>query len=435
MPAPHGTDSQLGWAFEKADNVFVGDETKFIRAPKFSGYVAKRGYEKTQNMDSSGQELKGYPLGATLMPKIEFDPDVNTISPLLAHLSGKAPTISNPTAGVYQWLLTPKEYGDSAPATWQDSIFFVAHDGDGNPVLVSGARATEWAVKIAERKILSNSFSFIGCFDSYQSKATVVSPAATYTGHPILRGHRAASAAGTLKVKATAAAGGGFDGTVKFTLAAYAGSTTIQILFDTWYRVALDTGVRAGVSRFEDLWFYFPSSGGTLLAANDEWSFSETRAVATASYSALDPLNAGGALFTVDGVEKYSHNIDLKVTRPLKGSPTVGSKYFRTAQKNGPFAVSVSIDRDREDRDFLVKLIRGTSIAVVVDLYGNQIGSTIYDERIKVNIPAMQVTDDQRDVATPNALPEKIELVGFRSGTGDIYDMTATNTLSSLVIP
>jgi hypothetical protein len=92
----------------------------------------------------------------------------------------------------------------------------------------------------------------------------------------------------------------------------------------------------------------------------------------------------------------------------------------------------VSLNRDRDDRDFLTKLIRGTSAAVVIDCYGNPIASTGYDERLKINLPNAQVSDAQRDVNTPNTLQEKIDLMPFRSGSTDIFDLTIVNTLSAL---
>lgn len=432
MPAPQGTDLQIGWGFEKAENIWVPPAAYFFRPKSVAGMVAKRGYERSANLDPSGQTLKGIPATARIAPKVDNELVVDSISPMLAHWCGKEPTITTLATTAKQWVLTPREFSESAPATWRDSIWFESTDGDGYPVLVSGARMSEWEIKIADGKIVDSSMSYLACYDSYQSEATVVAGPATYTGKPILRGHRAEAQTGTLKLKVTAVAGAGYDGTVKFSLASYAGSTVIPFVFDTWYRVALDTGVRMGVNRFEDLWFCMPSAGVTTVAVNDEWSFTATRTLATASYSTMDVLSAAGMELSVGGSVIYVRDATVKITKPLKHNTVAGSKYPIGTQKNGPWAATISLNRDRVDRTFLEKIIRGDSVAVIVDLYGNPIAATGYDERIKINFPGTQVTDDQRDVTTPNSLPEKIDLMAFRSGSSDIFDLTIQNTLAAL---
>jgi hypothetical protein len=436
MPAPSGTDSQLGYAFEQAENIWVPPVNKFLRVKGYSGFVAKRGYERVSNMDSSGQTLKGIPLSALINPKIDVEPDVDAISPLLAHLCGKAPSISTLNTTAKQWLLTPREFSESAPATWQDSIFCEASDGDGKPVLVSGVRLTDFDMKIQNGKIVTCSLSFLGCFDTYESDLAEETTPGAYTGVPIIRGHRGSTFTGEMKVKVSAAAGSGYVGKVKFThdVTAY-GSTEVTIAeFDKWYRCAMSSdGSRMGVSRAEDLWICFPSTDpATVLTVNDEWSWTATRTLPTASYSTLDPLTAAGVSITIDGTEKYFHDADLKISAPKKTNLAIGSKYAVGVQKNGPVTAMVSLNRDRDDRDFLTKLIRGTSAAVVIDCYGNPIGSTGYDERLKFNMPNSQVSDAQRDVNTPNTLQEKIDLMPFRSGSTDIFDLTIVNTLSAL---
>jgi hypothetical protein len=418
MSAPQGTDLQIGWGFEKQDNVWTAINN-FFRAKSATGLTAKRTYDYVANMDPSNQKLGGVPVKAEIAPKFDFNPDVDSIVKILAHFCRKY-AITDLT-GAYRWAMSPWVKGDADPASYIDSLAFEATDGDGYPVLSSGNRLSEIALTIAANKLQAMQLSFMGCFESFTDDAT--GSGATYTGKPIVRGNWGA-AAGPLKIKCTAVAGGGFDGTVKCTTATYAGSTTIPIKFDIWYRVILDDASRLGVNRYNDLWFCFPSSGATALAVNDEFTFANARTLATASFSAKNPLQAAGVDLSVGGVLYPVHNCGVKLMAPKQGNFTNGSFYSQTTQRNGPYAIEITIDRDREDRTFLQKLISGANVAAYVEMFGDPIGATAFDERWKINVPAMQVTDDNRDVSTANTLPEKITLMGLRSGTTNIFDMT-----------
>lgn len=432
MPAPQGTDLQFGYRYEQSETVPAGNVNLFFRPKSITGIVPVRGFERVGNLDPSGQTLKSIPTTARIGGKIDFEPDVNSIAYLLQHACDKLATTSNPTGSVYQHLMTPREFSEAAPATYVRTLFAECTDGDGYPIAIYGMGITGFEFKISEGKLVDCSMDYLACFDTYQSQPTVVSAPATYTGTPVLRGHRGSTVTGTLKMKITAAAGGGYSGTAKFSLASYAGSTTCPFVFDTWTEVFLDTGVRGGQSDMERLMFLVPSTPTpSAVAADDEWSFAEARTLATASYSSLDVLSAAGLTLTVDGAETEVREATVKLMFPKKWN-TSTKKYPRGLQKNGPVSAMVSITRDRDNRTFLSKLISGASAAMILDMKGNPI-ATGYDERLKINMPNYQVTKDQRDVSTATTLPESVDLTPHRSGTTDIFDITVINTTSALV--
>ncbi len=442
MAAPAGSEAQFGYRYSKGvdafgRDVFVDVANKFIRFISMSGLVAVRKLVTTDNMDPSNQTLQGVPVEAVVAPKLKFQPDTNSISPLLAHHCSvpQSSYITTPSGGVNsrQWVLVPFETGDTPSSTYIDSLIMEGTDNDGYPVRVDGARMSDLSIKIANGKIVDVECDFLACRDTYTSKATQLF-INTYTGVPIIVGHWNQSlAASTLKVKVTAAAGGGFDGTVKWTTAAYAGSTTIQIKFDTWYRLVLDDGTRLGVSRDNDLFFCFPSSGATALTAGgtpDEWSFASQRVLASASYSTLNLLNSASVELVANGTTYFFHDADIKISRPRKAN-MVNQMYALTVQKNGPWAATITINRDRDDRDFLKKLIDAGLFAVTVKMYGNVIEGTI-EQLWQIDFPNVQVSNVTRDVTTPNTLQEKVDLVARRVSTSDIFTHTLINTLTAL---
>ena len=439
MAANSGSESQFGWGYGIRASSFgeairQGPVTNFFRFKSMSGVFAKRGYAQVENMDPSNQKLKQTPVKAEIMPKFAMQPDVNSLQRLISHFCDKEPTISTPSGGTSsrQWVNTPREYGDAANATYISRLFGEASDGDGYPVLIDNMALQELSLKIEANKIVDATLAFMACRDTFTSDATqLVLGVGAYTRKPIIRGHWAqANVASTLKVKVTAVAGGGFDGTVKWTTAAYAGTTTRQIVFDTWYKLQLDDGLRLGVGPFEDVEFCFPSGAGTL-TANDEWSFTSARTLATPSYSTLDPLIAAGLELTVASATQYVRSAEIKLFRGLSVYFPAGSKYGLAVQKAGDYGATISFDRDRDDRDYLKRIISGEAFAVVAKLYGNRIEANI-DEFLQISLPNMQVTDDQRDVTTANTLPEKIEASAHRSGSTDIFTVTSVGTLTAL---
>jgi hypothetical protein len=183
----------------------------------------------------------------------------------------------------------------------------------------------------------------------------------------------------------------------------------VHIKFDRWYRVQLGAGLSQGISRFEDVWVCFPSGAGTLTAL-DEWSVTETRTLAVASYSSRSILGAAGVFLTIDGDEYPYHNLDTKRTRPLSQSLTGGSKYAQTIQKNGKRMTTLDITRDRDDRYIFDKLIQGKTIGVVVDRYGLPYGATGISELWRSTYANCEVKKVTRDVDKEGTLQEKVTL-------------------------
>lgn len=440
MPAPSGSESQLGYSFATGvdsygQDIWTNPVTKFTRIKNAAGFIADQTLERVENMDPSNQTLQGVPTKRLISPKFSHNPDANTVMPLLSHYLSKNPTISTPSGGASsrQWIMTPFEYGDAANATYVDSLVMELSDNDGFPVLVHGARAQDLGIKIDSGKLQSVDWGFLACSDSYTSAATQVTlGAGAYSGKPLVRGHwNQAYSAATLGVRVTAIAGGGFNGTVKWTRdGSYAGTTATPIVFGQWYRLVLNDGTRMGASRENDLWFCFPTATGTLTAL-DEWSFTSARTLATASYSTLTPLQAAAVEITVGGSVVYVNSAELKFSRPRKHNEVVGLIHPLTVQKNGDWMASLSIDRDRNDRDFLKKLISAESFAVAVKMYGNIIEGSI-EQLWQIDLPNCQVSKRQGDITTKNTLQEKVDIIAFRSGSTDLFTHTLVGTLTAL---
>jgi hypothetical protein len=399
---------------------------EFARFISMDGMNAQYGFEPVGNMDPSNQTIGGDPSSATVNPKLVFNPDVNTIVPFLVHQCGKEAAITTPAGGTLsrQHVIVPFEYGDTAPTTYRDSMILEGYDGQ-ECGLVEGARLQDLGVKFDMGKNIIAELGFAACSDTYESDATQLA-IGTYTGKPIIKGQRSLALAGVLlKVKATAT---GTNGTVKWTGAgAYAGSTVTAILFDKWYRLVLDDGTPAGVSRDQDLWFCFPSTATpSALAVNDEWSFTDTRTPATPSYSALSILRSGGAELSVGGSEFFVHSGEVKITRPRKPNQVVGRMNPLSVQKGGKWGVTVSLNRDRDDTDFVKRLRRAQSFAMAIKMYGLPLeGNILAMWQIGLNC---KVSDVKRGVSSENTLQETIEIMGERSGSTDIVTHTVVCT-------
>jgi hypothetical protein len=129
MAAPSGSQSQFGYRFSTrvdthGQSIWTPVPNKFFRFDSMSGLVATQPLEEIDNMDPSNQTLRGEPGYASIMPKFSLNPDTNVMSPLLAHMCRKDPTITTPSGGTTarQWVMTPWEYGDTAPASFIDEI-------------------------------------------------------------------------------------------------------------------------------------------------------------------------------------------------------------------------------------------------------------------------------------------------------------------------
>ncbi|MFZ2490725.1 MAG: hypothetical protein WA208_04490, partial [Thermoanaerobaculia bacterium] len=175
----------------------------------------------------------------------------------------------------------------------------------------------------------------------------------------------------------------------------------------------------------------FPATTpASALAIGDEWAFDPARpGIGSPVYSTLDPLNRAGVELLVGGAVFHFNDFELKLTKPLSADFT--GLYSRANKKNGPWGVSLSIDRARDDRTFLKHFLRGGSVSVKLGLYGNPIASG-FDELAEWTMANCQVANVLRDVGTPNGLPEKIDLLAFRSGSTDIVSFLSYNTLAAM---
>ena len=431
MTTPLGSNLQVGFGRETADQQpSVGGITKFIRMKGVSGVHAKRPYERSASLDPEGQTVKGVNALATIARKYDFEPKADDVVWILSHLHGYHAAIVDLT-GAYRWSIRPIETADSAPSYLSSFCSEISVD-DSYPILAMGERFTDLDLSIAANKILGCSVSSMGCVDSYYDVANFSTDGGTYTSLPTLYGHPS-SAASAYTIKAKCTTPGALNGTakVKFTHDAIAyGATEYAVTAGVPIRVKDAAGARMGIDRFEDLWIVFPA-GGTL-SANDEFEFAAARTAATASYSTEDVLTAAGVEVTIGGTVYYFTGITAKIGRPHKAYQVAGTKYARTIQPNGRWAVSLSFDRDAEDRNLLLKLIRAEAFAVNIFMYGRAIGATAYDYMWKIACPNVQVTDDVRDVANENALPEKITCEAFRSGSSAIVTHTVENAIAAL---
>lgn len=435
---PQGTDLQFSARFCRKHFVPGAIFNQFQRLKSITGYTADRPRERNENMDPSGQTQLGVNVAAKFAGlKLDYQPNVLSIVPRRVHHVGSYSIGAPLAAGVYPWTLAPAEPGDSPMPVYVDSMDMEVSDGDGYPVMIHEMRQQEIDIKIAGGKIQNVSESWLACLDTYASEATVVG-VDSYTGWPALIGHFSAATLADLpvNVKVTALAGVGFNGKVKVEL----GDTPtypdaeFPIVFDVWTRVA----PRVGLSRFDDVFILFPSGEGAL-AVDDEFTFTSPRVPAEPQYSTLGSLHSAGLEVVLDGVtyggipgQPGFDAVDLKLVRPFVANDTTGSKYAQGILKNGPWAVTASLDRKRMDRTMLEHMIRADSAAAIISMYGDPFGTTGFDQLWRFTLPVCEVKT-QRDVSTPLSLPEKIDLEAARGPNGNaIFTEYILSPLSDL---
>jgi len=214
--------------------------------------------------------------------------------------------------------------------------------------------------------------------------------------------------------------------------------TAISFIFDIPSEVKV-AGARIGISAFDRVWVVFPS-GNDDVGVGDEWSFTEPRTIATPKFSSRDVLHAAGVQVTIDGVPYGGvpgypgfHNITIKLSQPKKANKTTGSKYSQGTQINGRTMATISFDRDRTDTVFLDHLNQAENVSIVVQMYGNPFGDTGFDELWQLTFRNCEVADVQRDVATENTLPEKIDVNAVRGLTRELTGTITTNGTTSIV--
>lgn len=434
MPAPSGAETQVGWGFETGPGEYSAID-EFFRVRSITGIHAKRPLERNDNIDSARQTVKGVNIKAEIMPKISFRPDVDSIVKLRAHDNRKEPTITDLT-GAYSWAMTPWVRGDSEPTSDLDSLSMEVDTGDGRPVLLTGLELLAWNLKIAENKIQDLSFDFAGLRDTYAADVAEVAVNAAFTGRILVRGHRhdAATSSDAIKIKCIDAGGDGVA-TVSFTRGATAyGAETYTVNYGEWMTVYVADDSRAGVSRFEEFQVMFLDSAAedSELTAADEWTIAAVRTAATATYSSRNVLHAAGVIVSIGGTEYPMHNVEVRGSVGKAPSFGTGSKYARAIQKSGRRSLSFTFDRDADDLAIFYKMLDSSSFAVLVDMYGDPIGASGYDERWLISAPNCQISDDVRDVTSENTLPEKITVEAFRSGATSMYTETIVCTKSAI---
>ncbi len=341
--------------------------------------------------------------------------------------------IATPVAGVKDWTFHPRELGEAPPA-YVGTVDMELTDG-GDPVLYTGVTQSDLEIKIENRKIVGVSEMFAGCIASYTSAATAV--AATYTGKPVVVGIWGKDSVSPIKVKVEAVAGGGNDGYIRVThgATAYAGSN-IPIKFDSYTPMKFGAGTWAGVDRNNNLWIMFPSGAGAL-AVGDEFTFTNTRTLSLPSYSGRDPLSASSFTLGIDGTEYGGTpnkpgfgSATVKISFPKEPNTNGGVWAHNQHRKDDP-TLSIKVSRDRDDQLLLQKALRAEKLAVVVNLYGNPIGSTGYDEYWGFSMPTMQSTEIVRDIAKKGNLPEDSDLIAVGL-TGPIYTETVRCTVAGI---
>jgi len=212
-PAPRGSDYQIGACIERGNNLPGPAINRFFYAQNITGLLPKKTIERGANMIPNGRTAAGRPTRIDIATKWDVEPDVDSLAWRRAVQNGMY-AIANPTTGVYEWTMHPRERGESSP-TYCDSADFEITDGDGFPVLLTGMRMSDTEIKIVDGKIISITEQWLGCFYSYASRA--VGTPATFTGKPVLIGSFGAGIS-QVKAKVTALAAGGADGSVKFTV-------------------------------------------------------------------------------------------------------------------------------------------------------------------------------------------------------------------------
>ena len=421
MGGPSGSDYQIGWAFERANNLPPAVINNFFYSKGVTGFHPKPIRARAENLLPDGDTPQSEIVRFESQLKIPSQPDVDSIAKRRAW-HNRYYSIANPTAGVYDWSYRPKRKADT-PATYVETAAMEITDGDGYPILLTGARPDELEIKIEDGKIVEINESIKACIHSYMSTATVAL-AATYTGKPVVVGNLGKNTATPVKVKVYAIADANADAYVKFTYgaAAYSGSN-IPIKFDKYTQIVDGSGVFSGVDNKNSQYIMFPSGAGAL-AVNDEFTFTTPRVLTSPSFSTRKPLSATAFTITLDGVlyggapnTPGFRNATVKIILPTKFN-TGGSMWPISVDRDGDPLLTLKVSRDRDDRVLLEKCLRNERFPLILNMWGNPIGSTGLIENWRFTCANMEIPDLIRDVNTKNRLPEDADF----ASTGQPYD-------------
>jgi len=223
--------------------------------------------------------------------------------------------------------------------------------------------------------------------------------------------------------------------------ATFAG-TAVAFTFGRWVQVTNPSfPFGMGRSAFDTVSIIFPDGHGTV-SVGDEWSFTEPRTLVTTTTSRRDPLHAAGLQVIIDDTLSFGSAVPgdrgfdsatVKLVNnktPYRGT---GGVYAQAADPTGKVSASVSFDRKRVDEYFLNALIAARSVKVVITILGNPFGATGIPELWRFTFSHCEIADVNRDVSTPDVLPEKIDINATRGFIRELSGVVTTNGTTALV--
>lgn len=431
-----GANAVLSYGFEPSDNVATV-LNRSIRNKGVTGFLAERVAEPNENFDSTGEPLVGSVQKVDFKSKIELNPDVDTLAPLIAHHGGFYAFAAALAVDVNPLTVRARVPGDAANAKRVDSFALELDPGNGKALLGTGCRVTDFEEKIAASKIVSQSLSIMGCYDTRMG-VSQLAIAGTYLGTPIFLGMWGEDAVAPLAIKVTAVAGPGFVGKVKVVSGVdpYTGPEITVYAFDEIFPLgrSLPGNKMQGVQRGNDVYCVFPAAAGAL-ALDQAWTVVNTRTPAIPSYSQRSILGAAAIEFEVNGKLFAYQSLDTKRSRAREQYFTGGSVYARTileAQSgNAKWGLQLDVTRFDEDDTFLEHLVQAKTIACQVKRYGLPYAATGYEEFWGSVYDACEVTKVTRDNDKAKSLIQKVTLMPRRKA-GAAWVDTFHTSLSAM---
>lgn len=435
---PLGSASQIAWGPENSRG--VPDLTKLygIQVAKTTGQPDRKS-EKTSNINSFGTILDEEMVKIDLARTLDKQPDVDSIVRLLTHFHGWA-AITNPTAGVYQWVIRQLLSGDAALTHVMDTIYMREYLDDDYETLFTGGKIDKLSWKIDRNKITDLAMTALFSHYSRAGDPSVLAANGTYTGQLVTRGGTAdeTAAAGVI-IKLTVA--GALDGTAQAECSteavAYGGVTRrIPIVAGVWNKVLLADGSYMAAHYPDDVMEFMFTAGGTM-TLNAEYLIERSHAKSTVTYAQKNPLTAVGCSLFLAGAEVEVEGVTIEQRRPREAYFTVGHASARRVLNNGEREPAmIKIPKRYLDRVALRQLEKRTKIAFKAALRGAQIGATAYYESIDIEAPNCHVTKAGVDgIQGPNSFKEDVELFAYYDPATGATPMVTTvvGTVATLV--
>lgn len=424
MSAPQGTDIQFGYGFELAENRPAATPIdRFMRVASAQGISPAPVFARSRNMDPSRQRTRGRVVGWDWMPRFSVDPIADDALILALNHNGfwTDPSTELVASEAYRWVTRPLLNTDTQPS-YVDTLATEFDVNDGKPIFASGSRITERVLRIQGRAIQQLDVMIPGTHFTFESDVVELAVNAAWTGRVLVRGLRRSGLTGDIHFKATKAGGSGVAEIKMFREGETPGATVYVVTYGEWLEVFDELDARAGVSRFDKLEIMFldASGGGSLITLNDEWEIKATRTAASATYSTRNPLMHAGATITLDGVEYEMDSLTLTLRRARVPRNPIGSMTSTTQQENDVYEAILEYQRQADDRNIIEKLLTAVAISATIEMWGDQL-SGVYDEKWKITLPNMDVSQLTRDVANAGFLPESASLEAFRSGSTSIW--------------